>query len=63
MKKIRVLKSFPTTHYGFLVADRVTEVDDGFADFAVKRMKAAEFITESKPVKPKKAKDASRKSK
>ena len=50
MVKIRILdKSFNTTHYGFLLAGSVAEVQPGFADFAVDRMKAAERVEPAKP--------------
>jgi len=52
--KIRILdRSFNTTHYGFLLADSVVEVDKGFAEYAVKKMKAAKFESSPKK-KPKK---------
>ena len=53
--KIRILKSFPTTHYGFLVADTVVEVDPVFGDYAVKRMNAAAEVVQA-PAKKKAAK-------
>ena len=55
MKKIKILKEFPTTHYGFLKVGQVLECKEGFADFVVNRMKAGEYV--KSPTKaPKKAK-------
>jgi hypothetical protein len=50
MVKIKILKSFPTTHYGFLAKNSEAEVAEGFAKYAVETMKAAEYI--KAPKKP-----------
>ena len=45
MVKIKILsKGFPTTHYGFLVAGSIYEVDKVFADYCINRMKAAQLV-------------------
>ena len=49
MQKIKILKSFPTTHYDFLVKGSEVEVSEGFAKYAVEKMKAAEYV--AAPVK------------
>ena len=58
MAKIKILQSFNTTHLGFLIKGSTVEVSDGFADYAVNRMKAAEAIAPEtkKLAKPKKTK-------
>ncbi len=39
--KIKILKSFPTTHYGYLQKDREIDVSEHFGEYCVKRLKAA----------------------
>ena len=51
MQKIKILKSFNTTHYGFLIKGSTFSVSEGFASFAVERMKSAELIEAEKPLK------------
>lgn len=55
MVKIKILdRGFMTTHYGYLAADSVVEVNPGFADYAIKRMKSAEIVQTEKPKAAKK---------
>ena len=57
--KIRILsKGFSTTHYGFLEAGTVHEVDPVFGGYAIDKMKAAELVEAAKkaPAKKKAAK-------
>ncbi|MCP5017104.1 MAG: hypothetical protein GY938_17810 [Ketobacter sp.] len=44
MKTIRILKPFPSTHHGYLTKGLEVRVEDSFADYCVKRMKAAEYV-------------------
>ena len=54
--KIRILgKGFQTTHYGFLEAGTVHEVDPVFGGYAIDRMKAAELVAAEKKAPAKKA--------
>lgn len=52
MKKIKILKSFPSTHYGYLSKGDEIEVSDQFASYVVKKMTdAAEFVKSEKKEK------------
>jgi len=53
MKKIKILKDFPTTHFGYLNRGQIIECHDGFADYVVDRMEAGEIVkaTRKKPIK------------
>ena len=54
--KIRILgRGFQTTHYGFLEAGSVHEVDPVFGGYAVDKMKAAELVAAEKAAPKKKA--------
>ena len=46
--KIKILKTFLTTHYGYLQKNQILDCHDGFADYVVNRMKAGEIISEPK---------------
>ena len=60
MRKIKIKdKGFPTTDYGYLEPNQEVDVSDGFADYCVERMKAAEYVEAEKP-KRRAKKDASR---
>lgn len=53
MKKIKIIKTFPTTHLGMLVGGKEYSVANGFADYVVLRMKNATYIEVKKPRKTK----------
>jgi len=55
MKTIKILKSFNTTHYGFLEADKEYPVPDHFASYAVDGMRGAAVIVKKGKGKEKKS--------
>ena len=57
--KIRILdKGFQTTHFGYFKAGTEVTCSDGFADYCVTKMKAAEYVKQEKPQKTSSKKQA-----